>query len=148
VICAIGDFSLQNLLDKMSRNRTVAAPTGDDEGRAEGKRMEQLSDPGDQPPGEETLRKNHRRTQGASVLTRGETPDFVAAGGMLTMLLGSGTNVQFEVNLDATDKARLKISARLLSLARRVVQTKAAEAKSYHVAEPAPRLLQKLRGRV
>jgi hypothetical protein len=68
--------------------------------------------------------------QGASVLTLRETADFMAAGGMVTMLLRSGTKVQFEVNLDATDKARLKISAGLLSLARRVVQTKTAAAKS------------------
>jgi YfiR/HmsC-like len=68
--------------------------------------------------------------QGASVLTLRETADFMAAGGMVTMLLRSGTKVQFEVNLDATDKARLKISTGLLSLARRVVQTKTAAAKS------------------
>lgn len=130
VICAIGDFSLQNLLDKMSRNRTVrhrpvmtkAAPKENEWSscqilvisRQEKKRYPKILE----------------QLQGESVLTVGETPDFVAAGGMVTMLLGSGTNVQFEVNLDATERARIKISAGLLSLARRVVQTKTAEEKS------------------
>ena len=130
VICAIGDFSLQNLLDKMSRNRTVrhrpvamkAAPKENEWSscqilvisRQEKKRYAKII----------------QQLQGASVPTLGETPDFVGAGGMVTMLLGSGTNVQFEVNLDATDKAGLKISAALLSLALRVVQTKTAAAKS------------------
>jgi len=61
------------------------------------------------------------------VLTVGETPEFLAAGGMVYFAMDRGT-LQFEVNLDETDKAHLKISSRLLALARRVVgRTEAAK---------------------
>jgi hypothetical protein len=57
--------------------------------------------------------------QGAGVLTVGETPDFLAAGGIISF--AERDLLQFEVNLVAADGARLKISSRLLTLARRVV---------------------------
>lgn len=66
--------------------------------------------------------------QGASVLTVGETPDFLAAGGTVSLMLQQ-ESLQFEVNLDRANEAHLKLSSRLLALARRVVN-KAAEAKS------------------
>lgn len=53
-------------------------------------------------------------------LTVGETPDFLDAGGMVA-LLTEGKSPAFEVNLDAMDAARVKMSSRLLALARRVV---------------------------
>jgi len=54
-----------------------------------------------------------------SVLTVGETGDFVRQGGMIRFVLEEG-KVRFEVNLGASDRARLKISSKLLSLARAV----------------------------
>lgn len=54
------------------------------------------------------------------VLTVGESPDFLAAGGMITFDF-QGEILQFEVNLQAAQSAHLKISSRLLALARRVV---------------------------
>jgi hypothetical protein len=54
------------------------------------------------------------------VLTVGETPDFLAAGGIISFTVESEA-LQFEVNLLAADSARLKISSRLLALARRIV---------------------------
>ena len=61
------------------------------------------------------------------VLTVGETPEFLDAGGILSFSEQKGT-MQFDVNLQAAKKARLKISSRLLALARRVVnQTEAAK---------------------
>lgn len=64
---------------------------------------------------------------GQVVLTVGETPEFLGAGGMVCFTMEQGT-LQFEVNLDEAIKARLKISSRLLALARRVVsRTKAAK---------------------
>lgn len=53
-------------------------------------------------------------------LTVGETPDFLEAGGMVA-LLTDGKAPAFEVNLEAVEAARLKLSSRLLALARRVV---------------------------
>ena len=63
-----------------------------------------------------------------SVLTVGETPDFLEAGGAVTFSFQQEL-LQFEINLNAVDVARLKISSRLLSLARRVVNN-AAGSKS------------------
>lgn len=53
-------------------------------------------------------------------LTVGETADFLDAGGMVA-LLTDGKAPAFEVNLEAVEAARLKLSSRLLALARRVV---------------------------
>ncbi len=56
----------------------------------------------------------------AGVLTVGETTDFLAAGGIIAFAVDRDS-LQFEVNLVAADHARLKISSRLLTLARRVL---------------------------
>jgi hypothetical protein len=57
---------------------------------------------------------------GASVLTVGETPDFLAAGGAVAFSVQHDA-LQFEVDLVHANKAHLRISSRLLALARRVV---------------------------
>ena len=58
--------------------------------------------------------------EGTGVLTVGETPDFLAAGGIISFTFENEA-LQFEVNLLAAESARLKISSRLLALARRIV---------------------------
>ncbi|HVS89775.1 MAG TPA: YfiR family protein [Candidatus Acidoferrum sp.] len=58
--------------------------------------------------------------QGQNVLTIGETPDFVNAGGAVSLSFELET-LHFEVNLRAANDAHLKISSRMLALARRVV---------------------------
>lgn len=55
--------------------------------------------------------------KGASVLTVGETAQFAARGGMIQFSLEE-KQVRFEVNLDAASQADMKISSRLLVLAR------------------------------
>jgi hypothetical protein len=65
---------------------------------------------------------------GQMVLTVGETPEFLVAGGIVTFSMQQST-LQFEVNLDEANKAHLKISSRLLALARHVVN-RAEAAKS------------------
>jgi YfiR/HmsC-like len=63
----------------------------------------------------------------AGVLTVGETEGFLDAGGTITFSFEHET-LQFEVNLAAAGSAHLKISSRLLALARRVVnRTEAAK---------------------
>jgi YfiR/HmsC-like len=65
--------------------------------------------------------------RGHVVLTVGETPEFLEAGGILSFSTQQGA-LQFDVNLEAADKAHLKISSRLLALARHVVnRTEAAK---------------------
>jgi hypothetical protein len=58
--------------------------------------------------------------RGRNVLTVGETPDFLDAGGAVTFSFQLEA-LQFEINLNAVENAHLRISSRLLALARRVV---------------------------
>jgi hypothetical protein len=57
----------------------------------------------------------------AGVLTVGETPDFLTAGGIMAFSMAQG-NLQFDVNLQAASHANLKISSRLLMLARQIIR--------------------------
>jgi hypothetical protein len=58
--------------------------------------------------------------QDAPALTVGETADFLAAGGMV-YLEKNAQGLTIDVNLEAAKKAKLKISSRLLALARSVL---------------------------
>jgi len=58
--------------------------------------------------------------KGNSVLTVGESEHFVQDGGMIGFLLEEN-KIRFEVNLEAAQKANLKISSRLLALAKSVL---------------------------
>jgi YfiR/HmsC-like len=58
--------------------------------------------------------------KGIPVLTVGESEHFVEEGGMIGFFL-EDNKVRFEINLDAAERARLKISARLLALAKTVI---------------------------
>jgi YfiR/HmsC-like len=53
----------------------------------------------------------------APTLTVGEDENFTRAGGCLRFFLLKDT-VRFEINVECTERARLKVSAKLLSLAR------------------------------
>lgn len=65
--------------------------------------------------------------EGSGVLTVGETESFLSAGGAISFSFEHET-LQFEVNLIAADAAHLKISSRLLALARHVLgKTEAAK---------------------
>jgi hypothetical protein len=51
------------------------------------------------------------------MLTVGEDEEFTRLGGIVRFF-EVGNNVRFEINLQATERARLKVSAKLLTLAR------------------------------
>jgi hypothetical protein len=55
--------------------------------------------------------------QGANTLTVGEWPDFAKEGGIVSFTL-ENNQVHFEINVDAAERAHLKISSKLLSLAK------------------------------
>jgi len=55
--------------------------------------------------------------EGHSVLTVADTPGFTSAGGMVDFVQ-ENERVRFEINLGTAEKAQLKISAKLLALAR------------------------------
>jgi len=57
--------------------------------------------------------------QNKNVLTVGESGDFLRAGGAIRFLI-EDERVRFEISLAAADRARLRISAKLLQLARKV----------------------------
>jgi hypothetical protein len=54
---------------------------------------------------------------GAGVLTIGEMDHFASSGGIINFVI-VGNRVSFEINTDATERARLKISSHLLKLAK------------------------------
>lgn len=58
-----------------------------------------------------------------NVLTVGESPDFLQTGGIINFLIEE-KKVRFEINIDASDKAKLKISSQLLRLAKRTIRQK------------------------
>jgi hypothetical protein len=58
--------------------------------------------------------------KGKSVLTVGETKGFLEAGGMVELSF-ENDRLQMEVNLVVVRKANLKVDARLLAMAKRVV---------------------------
>jgi YfiR/HmsC-like len=55
-----------------------------------------------------------------AVLSVGESGDFVKEGGMIGFCM-ENNKVRFEINVRAADRARLKISSRLLLLAKNVI---------------------------
>lgn len=55
-----------------------------------------------------------------AVLSVGETDDFVKEGGMIGFCV-ENNKVRFEINVGAADRAKLKISSRLLLLAKNVI---------------------------
>jgi len=61
--------------------------------------------------------------KGAQVLTVGDDAGFLEAGGILEFAY-AGNTIQFAVNLAAAKRAGLKIDARLLALAQRVLTEK------------------------
>ena len=58
-----------------------------------------------------------------NILTVGETENFLKEGGIINFVV-EDKKVRFEINLDASDKAKLKISSQLLQLAKKIVKTK------------------------
>jgi hypothetical protein len=61
-----------------------------------------------------------KRLKNTPTVTISGVPDFVSAGGIIG-LVRVGDQLRFEVNMRAARQSNLKISARLLELARRVV---------------------------
>jgi len=55
--------------------------------------------------------------RGSSVLTVGDTPGFLDAGGVI-QFVNENDRIRFAINLDAAGRARLKMSSKLLSLAK------------------------------
>ena len=127
VICIVGDLSLGFPLSESVRGLTLH------EKRAEirGARTEQEFRSCHILFVSRFERKRYDRVldsvRGQNVLTIGEAPEFLDAGGVVSFFVQEGT-IRFDVNLDAANRAHLKISSRLLALARHVLnRTEAAK---------------------
>jgi len=68
------------------------------------------------------------KVKGSRVLTVGETNGFTQSGGMINFSV-EGSRVRLDINLDAAARARLKISAKVIAVAR-VVTGDASGGKS------------------
>ena len=55
--------------------------------------------------------------KGRSILTVGDTGDFIAQGGMIQFVT-EGNHVRFQINREAAESVRLKLSAKLLRLSK------------------------------
>jgi YfiR/HmsC-like len=66
-----------------------------------------------------------KRIGGSSVLTVSDMEQFCQTGGVIGLML-EDSHLRFEVNLEAAAHAQLKVSSRLLTLARAVLPAKAA----------------------
>ena len=66
--------------------------------------------------------------EGEAVLIVGESPGFCEAGGMINLVLHAN-KVRFEINLESTEQAGLKLSSQLLKLASAIHGAKNGEAK-------------------
>lgn len=67
-----------------------------------------------------------KRVDNNSVLTVSDVERFCQAGGAIALAMEQN-RVRFDVNLDAADKARLKVSSKLLALARSVHSSKTGD---------------------
>ncbi len=127
LVCVFGDFAFGTSLAEVTRGTTVHERRIDIKwirkkeeldscqilfvSRSEQKRYSQVLD----------------AVRGRGVLTVGETPEFLDAGGIVSFFMEQET-LHFDVNLKEAKKARLRINSRLLTLARRVVsQTETAK---------------------
>lgn len=118
-ICILGEFSFGYSLAESTRGTA-----------AQGRRIEIRSVRAEQDLRScqilfitHSQRKRYERVfevvRGSNVLTVGETPDFIDAGGGVSLLFET-ESLRFEVNLATANAAHLRISSGMLSLARRV----------------------------
>jgi len=69
------------------------------------------------PSEKEHLRETLRALKNSNILTVGESDGFARLGGMINFI-PEENRVRFEINIDAADRAGLKISSKLLKLAK------------------------------
>jgi len=66
---------------------------------------------------EERLAKNIEALKDSSILTVGEVKQFAKLGGIINFIVKEN-KIRFEINVDAAERAKLKISSKLLKLAK------------------------------
>ena len=114
VICVAGRNPFGTLLADTVRGETVAGRTLD-------ARVILEPDPGCHvvflPSSGANAPAYLRAARGTPTLTVGESNDFIEQGGLVRFYVDGGT-VRFEINRESADRSGLRISSRLLQLAR------------------------------
>ena len=117
--CVLGDDVLAQELEELARSKTIAGRP------VMARRVKTLADTqhchvlfvGAQE--KSRVPELPASVRSATMLTIGESDGFVNWGGVINLLLDKD-QLRFEVNLQAAEQARLKISSKLLALARAV----------------------------
>jgi hypothetical protein len=124
IVCIVGETPIYTLLesaviDKTAGNRSLAVRKVSDGQQATGCHILFIG------------RADRKRIPAVlaaitpwGILTVGETPEFVAEGGVVNFKLENG-RVRFEINVDAARREKLRISSKLLNLAE-IVKTEGA----------------------
>jgi hypothetical protein len=127
VICVRGDFSFGTFLAQLARNSSAHGRREEVRWVHQDQELRNCQIAFISRSEAKRYAKVLQTVEGTGALTVGETPDFLAAGGIISFTVENEA-LQFEVNLLAADSARLKISSRLLALAKRIVhKTEAAK---------------------
>jgi hypothetical protein len=113
LVCLLGDSPLALALETIFRGETAA-----------GRRVavKRLAKPGEYCevlviPGSERNQAEVLRHAGPGVLTVGESPNFLHDGGVIRFVV-EDRRVRFDINRGAAERASLRISSRLLRVAR------------------------------
>ena len=117
--CVLGDDVMAQELEELARSKTIA-------GRPVQARRVKSVDESQYchvlflgAPEQNRIRELPGPIRQAALLTVGESDTFLHGGGVINLVLDN-EQLRFEVNLQAAEQARLKISSRLLALARAV----------------------------
>ena len=110
-ICVAGANPFGTVLDETLRDEQVGARTIRSRPAREGERCHVLFIPAG------VQADAYLKTPRRPVLTVGESPDFLRRGGIVNFVIESG-KVRFEINPEAAERAGLRISSRLMRLAR------------------------------
>jgi hypothetical protein len=117
IICVLGDYPFQGETEQSLRGRTASGHPiqikklkADEDPRACQMIFVRAKEKAE-------ARKILAALKGSSTLAVGEAKGFADLGGMINLVLDDN-KLRFEINLDAAAQTRLKISSKLLSLAK------------------------------
>jgi hypothetical protein len=116
-ICALGESPIGLALDETVRGKTfagrpLAAIRISEPSQTSDCQMVFVSS-----SGQKTLRSILPKMRTTGLLTVGEEDGFAEAGGMINLKLQDG-KIHLEINAEAAERAQLRLSSKLLSLAR------------------------------
>jgi hypothetical protein len=115
-ICIAGDDPFGGILDDTVKGKTINGRAVEIKRNKAGKNLQGCHIVFISASERRRVRSIFDSLQGTSVLTVGEFPGFASEGGIINFTTQEN-RIHFEINTDAAERAHLKISSRLLSLA-------------------------------